>query len=91
MKLLQVRPTMSTTTQTGRRCDTHPEEQVEEEEKILDAVVDRHRGSVSCEIRQKLGRSIPISLFYLFQPCCRLIGRPAPRGRNPEFKMGEGQ
>lgn len=48
------------------RCETHPEEQVEEEEKILDAVVDRHRDSVSCEIKHKLESSNSISLFYLF-------------------------
>lgn len=77
LKRLQVSPTMSSTGQTGHRCDTHPEEQVEEEEKILDAVVDRH-GSVSCEIKQNVGCSNLISLFYLFQPCCHLISRPAP-------------
>lgn len=50
-------------------AETHPEEQVEEEEQILDAVVDRHRGSVVCQRPgRKSDAQTPPACFTCFSP-----------------------
>lgn len=65
-------------------AETHPEEQVEEEEQVLDAVVDRHRGSVSVrdqEQSQELKLHQPVlpasALTASDWPTCSLGAEPS--------------